>query len=176
MIHSKNDWGRQQQTFHTTDIFLNRYFYIQGVFMRITCFLCAHRKWCNHVFEIPVASYQMSWRQVSELTSWTLELSEKKESAPTSLLWLRVIASSSVAILCREESIMNWNMPWFSHRNFPLSNRLNISSNEWHRLLKSLIIKIRIMTLFSTQADADSQGHSLFLRGFNCKKKQRESK
>lgn len=56
---------------------------------------------------------------------------------------------------------MNWNMPWFSHRNYPPSTRLNISGNEWHRLLYPLIIKIRIMTLFWTRARADSQGHSL---------------
>lgn len=47
-----------------------------------------------------------------------------------------------------QESFMDWNVLWFSDTKYSPSMRLNISCNEWHRLLYPLIIKIRLVICF----------------------------
>lgn len=117
---------------------------------------------------IDIATLDTRW--IDLLSAGALQ-KEKKPQRSLLNIWLRVITSSK-AIVGRKESIMNWNIPWFSHRNYPPSTRLNISHNEWHKLLYPLIIKIRIMTLFWTHVHADSQGHS-FISGLTCNRAQR---
>jgi len=191
MIHNESDWGvyhepssrqpqRRRQLFNFSPLFKSiwiRYLYILEVFIwdffiflyKLQYVLYLQRKQCNlcNFYKAPRAFFS---DVVTSGTRWIdfLELREKRNNKKTHSLFSFFGTESDYFIFHRnplQKGINHWIEICLDSvaGTLPLSARLNTSRNEWRRLSRTLIIKIRIVTLFWTCTHADPQGLSLSL-------------